>query len=73
MALLFAFPTVETTLTRIALYGGFGRKMPAGNPAIAGYQLHGNCFSNAAQYISPLSTEKARVAAPPVKVLHLPN
>ena len=52
---------------------GFGRKMPAGNPAIAGYQLHGNCFSNAAQYISPLSTEKARVAAPPVKVLHLPN
>ena len=78
MVLLFAFPMVETTLTQIALYGGedLGGKCfqaGSGNPAIAGYQLHGNCFSNAAQYISPLSTEKARVAAPPVKVLHLPN
>lgn len=77
MALLFAFPMVETTLPQIALYGdedlGGKWQRATGNLAIAGYQLHGNCFSNAAQYISPLSTEKARVAAPPVKVLHLPN
>ena len=61
----FAFRSVQTTLTRLALYGRwFGSKVAAqlqgiNCPLTAGSHgpLHCNCFTET-QYISPLSTEE---------------